>query len=216
MKSDVHKYVEGCLLCQQTKYQTSKTQGLLQPLLIPSCPWTDITMDFIVSLPLSKGYTAILVVIDRLTKVAHLGALKPGYTASTVAGLFTDIVVKHHGFPRTIITYRDPIFLNHFWRNLLKCSGTSLHYSTSYHPQTDGQTEVLNRCIEQYLRIFTYQQPQQWHHYLIWAEFCYNTSFHSAIGMTTHQALYGFSPMAPPSYQRNSSHVDVVNQLLLD
>nr|KYP38543.1 Retrotransposable element Tf2 [Cajanus cajan] len=88
---------------------------------------------------------------------------------------------------------------------------TKLHFSTAYHPQSDGQTEVVNRCLEQYLRAFTADHPCQWHSYLPWVELCYNTTFHSSIGMTPHQALYGTNPKLLPTYIPGSASVEDVD-----
>jgi len=148
-------------------------------------------MDFIIALPNSDGYTTIFVVVDRLTKGAHFTALKPHFIASIVASAFFQSVVKLHGFPSNIVSDKDPIFLSKFWHHLMKHSGTQLHFSTAYHLQSDGQTEVVNRCLEQYLRSFAYQQPKEWSQLLPWAELWYNSSFHSSTGMSPNQALYG-------------------------
>lgn len=215
LRHSVQEYVKSCLLCQQTKYSTSKPLGLLQPLPIPTRPWEELSMDFVVGLPPSHGYTAIFVIVDRLTKGAHFAPLKPKFTARIVAELFVSTVVKLHGFPTHIVSDRDPIFFSSFWRGIMKNSGTQLHYSSAYHPQTDGQTEVVNRCLEQYLRVFTVDQPSAWSEFLPMAEFWYNTSFHSASSMTPYQALYGFNPTTFPTYKSGTSSVDSVEALLL-
>lgn len=157
-------------------------------------------MDFITHLPLSRGYSVVMVVVDRLTKAAHFGALASGFTAGKVAKLFIDVVIKLHGFPSTIVSDRDPIFVSQFWAELFKLSGTSLKHSSAYHPQTDGQSEVVNRALEQYLRAMMSDRPERWSEFLGWAEFCYNTSFHSSINMSPYQALYGWLPATIPRY----------------
>ncbi|KAH9646382.1 hypothetical protein KPL70_024860 [Citrus sinensis] len=216
MRKDVELFVASCLLCQQTKYSTQAPAGLLQPLPIPSLVWEEVTMDFITGLPFSHGFTVILVVVDRLTKSAHFGALPTHFTASKTAVLFTDMVVKHHGFPRTIISDRDSIFLSSFWKKLFELSGTTLKHSTAYHPQTDGQSEVVNRGLEQYLRVFTQAKPTLWFDYLGWAEFSYNTSFHTSIQMSPFKALYGREPPVIPAYTGSSTSIQALDELLLE
>ena len=125
-------------------------------------------MDFNIGLPSSQGYTVIYAVVDRFTKVAHFSALKSGFTAKIVAGIFLDLVVKLHGFLIGIVSDRDSLFLSTFWGQLMNVGGTKLHYSMAYHPQRDSQTEVVNRCLEQYLHAFTSDHPHQWHSYLPW------------------------------------------------
>ncbi|KAH9657564.1 hypothetical protein KPL70_023135 [Citrus sinensis] len=144
MRHDVEKFIRECLICQQTKYSTQASAGLLQPLPIPSMVWDEVTMDFITGLPLSKGFSVILVVVDRLTKFAHFGPLPCQFIALKTAELFVDMVIKIHGFPSSIIYDRDPVFLSNFWKQLFLLSGTTLHHSTAYNPQTDGQTEVMS------------------------------------------------------------------------
>ena len=104
MRRDVKKYVEACLECQTTKYSTQKPARLLQPLPIPSQVWEDVSMDFVTSLPQSRGFTTIMVVVDRLTKYAHFAPLRPHFNALRVANLFIETVVKHHGFPKTLVS----------------------------------------------------------------------------------------------------------------
>jgi hypothetical protein len=151
-------------------------------------------MDFIEGLPASEGANTILVVVDRLTKYAHFIPLHHPYTAASVSKLFVDQVVRLHGVPLTIISDRDKVFTSIFWRELIKAMGTKLHYSTAYHPQTDGQTERVNQCLEQYLRCAVQDNPRHWRRWLAMAEFWYNSSFHTAIGCSPFKALYQTEP----------------------
>jgi hypothetical protein len=154
MKQNVRNFVAECDVFQRNKGETIKSHGTLQPLPIPPAIWRDISMDFITSLPKSINKSVIMVVVDRLSKSAHFCALQHPFTTSIVAQLFMDQVFKIHGMPHSIVSDYDPTFTNNFWQELSKLQGTQLHLSTTYHPHTDGQTEVVNKCLETYLRCF--------------------------------------------------------------
>lgn len=117
-------------------------------------------MDFITGLPSSKGYTVILLVIDCLSKYAHFAPLKSDYSSFTVAETFMHMVVKLRGLPKIIVSDRDKVFTSHFWQHLFELSGTTLAMSSTYHPQTDGQSEALIKCLELYLRYFIVENPK--------------------------------------------------------
>ena len=137
-----------CLVFQQNKVETIKTPSLLQPLSIPIQCWEEISMDFIPGLPKSEGKSVIMVVVDRLTKYANFCALSHPFKASTITTTFMDKIQKLHGSPRVIVSDRDPIFTGNFWKELFSCLGTQLAHSSSYHPQSDGQTEIVSKCLE--------------------------------------------------------------------
>ncbi|KAL4567338.1 hypothetical protein LXL04_022921 [Taraxacum kok-saghyz] len=194
MRKDVRIYVQECAVCQQQKYSTARPAGLLQPLDLPNQVWDALTMDFIEALPKSNGVDTILVVVDRLSKFAHFICLKHPFTAESVARVFTREVVRLHGFPTSIVTDRDRIFVSLFWRELFRLQGTTLKRSTSYHPQTDGQSEVVNKSVETYLCCFIQGKAKEWAKWISWAEYWYNTSHHASIQCTPFRALYGRDP----------------------
>lgn len=148
-------------------------------------------MYFIEGLPKSLGKTVIWVVVDRLNKYAHFITLSHPYSAFDIAKYFMENIFKLHGMLEDIVSDRDPVFTSKLWQELFFMHGVTLSTSTAYHPQPDGQTEVLNRCLKTNLRCFCSDSPAYWANYLVFAEWWYSTTFHSSINTTPYEALYG-------------------------
>lgn len=146
------QHVKECKECQLNKAEHIFPAGLLQPLPIPNQKWESISMDFITGLPKAQGKDCLYVVVDRLTKYAHFYAISSDFQAPQVVDLFFREVFRLHGLLKTIVTDRDSRFLILFWQELFRLTNTKLTPNTSYHPQTDGQTEIVNKWIEGYLR----------------------------------------------------------------
>lgn len=194
LKQSIKDYVAHCSTCQQDKTKRTTTPGLLSPLPVPDESWKHISMDFIDGLPRSNSYNCILVVVDRFSKYAHFLPLSHPFTALQMATLFMNNIFKLHGLPKAIVSDRDKVFTSNLWRELFKLMGTQLHMSSAYHPQSDGQTETVNQCLETYLRCFVHSCPAKWSAWLALAEFWYNTSYHSSLGNTPFFILYGNHP----------------------
>lgn len=139
-------------------------------------------MDSIEGLPKSDWYDTILVVVDRFSKYAHFIALKHPFSAMVVAQVFLDNIVKLHGVPKSMVSDRDKVFTSHFLKALFQALRTQLAMSTAYHPQSDGQSERVNQCVEMYLRCGIQYTPSNWQKWLSLAELWYNASFHTVGG----------------------------------
>jgi hypothetical protein len=165
---------------------------------VPSVPWEYISMDFMLDLPRTKrGHDSIFVVVDRFSKMAHFIPCHKTDDVSHIVDLFFKEIIRLHGVPNTIVFDRDTKFLSHFWRTLWAKLGTNLLFSTTCHPQTDGQTKVVNRTLSTMLRVVLKKNIKMWKECLPHVEFAYNHSLHSTAKLCPFEIVYGFLPRAP-------------------
>jgi hypothetical protein len=210
----VRDFVRACATYQRNKTEQLHPAGLLQPLELPSTVWADVAMDFVEGFPHIHGKSVILTVVDRFLKYAHFLPLGHPYTATSVAWVFFDGVVRLHGIPSSIVSDRDPVFTSQFWRELFALSGVKLNMSSAFHPQSDGQSEATNKVITMYLRCLTGDRPHSWLQWLPWAEFCYNSAFHSSIRTSPFKVVYGREPPSVRAYTTGEARLPPVQQQL--
>ncbi|KAF1318072.1 reverse transcriptase, partial [Globisporangium splendens] len=194
----VRKYVRTCEICQRVK-PSGSTQAPLRSLAVPSDSWKSVSMDFIFGLPRdTHGRNGILVFVDRFSKMVHLAPVSDKISAEKTAKVFVDVVFRLHGLPVEIVSDRDTRFTSKFWRALLGLLDTKLSMSTAAHPETDGQTERVNRVLEDVLRSYA-TSFKEWSEYLPLAEFALNNSTHVSTGHSPFYVNYGIHPRVPAS-----------------
>ena len=159
MRQLVREYCESCAVCKRSKAPRHKPYGDLQSLPIPEFRWADLTMDFVTGLPASRDwngavYDSILVVVDRLTKMAHYVPVTKTVSAEDLTEIFMRKVIRLHDIPASVITDRNTVFTSKFYSTLAYCLKIKHKLSTAFHPQTDDQTERLNAFMKQYLRTY--------------------------------------------------------------
>ena len=198
MQQDINPYVRGCELCQRNKSASGKTAGKLQPLPVPEQIWEDISMDFVGPLPVTKRkHDFILVVVDRLSKMAHFLPCKSTIDGPGTARLFIDRIWSLHGLPKSIVTDRGTQFLNAFNAEVLKLVGTKHAATSSYHPESDGQTERVNRVLTEMLRHYVNLRYDDWDMHLPLVEFAHNNIPTTATGLSPFFVCYGKHPRTP-------------------
>jgi len=197
MRRDVQRHYIICISCLKVKSKTMPRR-LYTPLPIASAPWEDISMDFILGLPrTARGFDSIFVVMDRFSKMAHFIPCHKVDDAQNVSKLFFREVVRLHGLLRSIVSDRNLKFISHFWKTFWEKLDTKLQFSTSCHPQTDGQTEVVNRSLSTMLRAVMRGSHKFWDEYLPHIEFAYNRVVHKTTNISPFEVVYGFNPLTP-------------------
>ena len=200
MQRSIQKFTNSCDSCQRNKTSNRPTKGPLHPLDIPVAPWSSVSFDFIVKLPPSSGFDAIFVVVDRFTKMAHFIPTHVTADAVDTAHLYFQHVFRLHGLPKNFVSDRDPKFTSGFWRELFKILRTRLSFSSTAHPESDGQTERVNGILVVMLRHFIDANLSDWSTYLPYLEFAYNSSIQKSTGFSPFFLNYGYDPATPIAF----------------
>ncbi|KAK2981476.1 hypothetical protein RJ640_021917 [Escallonia rubra] len=191
------EYVKTCLTCQHDKVERKKKAGLLQLLSIANRPWESVSLDFITGLLKVEDLGTILVVVDRFSKYASFITTPKYCSAEDTTQLFFKYVVKYWGMPQDIVSDRNSCFTGNFWTELFKLFGSQLSMSSSYHPESDGQTERFNSMLEEYLRHFVSATQKNWVKLLGVAQLCFNSRKSSSTGKSAFEIVNGQQPLLP-------------------
>ncbi|MCO5562491.1 hypothetical protein L7F22_016118 [Adiantum nelumboides] len=198
LRRDVDAFVRSCLVCQKVKFDRQKAPGLLQPLPIPDKPWESIAMDFIFDLPRTPtGYDGIWTIICRFSKQAHFVPVRKKIKSDHMVKLFMHNIFKYHGMPQSIVNDRDPRMTSLFWKALFENMGTTLKFSSSFLPQTDGQSEEANSNVLDLLKCYVSEHKATWEHYLPLVEYAYNNTVHTSTGKAPFEIVEGGKKVPP-------------------
>lgn len=198
MGRDIEQYCASCATCQVSKTSNIAKPGLLHNLPVPTRPWQSIGMDFVGPFPLDGEFDYLWVIICRLTNLVHLIPISVRTTTSQLAWIYLREVVRLHGMPESIVSDRDSKFTARFWKELHRVVGTKLLMSTSWHPQTDGQSERAIRSVGQILRSIVRPDQTDWSHKVPLVEFALNSSISSSTGFAPFELTYGYLPRFSP------------------
>lgn len=197
-RADLRKYLDGCPECRVFRTRRHLKYGNLQPIIGPACPYHTITMDFIVSIPMSKyGNDTVMTTTCKFAKEVMLIPGLSTWTAEQWAvALYRRLMDRNWGIPKVFVSDRDPKFLSAFWTAMWKQLGTKLLYSTAYHPATDGQSERTNQFIESALRYYfdTLVDIADWEDSLPRLQFEFNNTSSAATGKSPNELVMGFTP----------------------
>lgn len=197
MHETVSRYIKGCTMCDKRKPSNRKL-GLYTPLPVPSRPWESVSMDFGRGLPKSrKGHDYLYVIVDKFDKMCILIPCNKQITVEQIAKLFFQHVWVRFGLPTSIVSNRDYQFVGKFWSSLWELMDTRLKKSTTSHPQTDGQTKVVNKTVIQFLRGYCSKHPKLWDEHLCYVLHAYNRAKHYSIQRSPFETCFGFTPKSP-------------------
>ena len=198
MKADITRFASHCDSCQKNKPRNTQEAGHMQPLAIPDYPFQSVSVDFITKLPVTEaGYDTLIVWVDRLTKYVTVMACKETLTAENFAEYTIDNIISKHGCPESFVTDRDCRFVSNFWSSFTKILGTERHMSTAYHPRSDGQTERMNRLLEEILRHYVCFNQSNWDKHIQLAAFAINNAYQGSIKSTPFMLNRGRHPRMP-------------------
>jgi hypothetical protein len=196
MQPQLEKFIISCALFSQSK-PSNRKHGLYQPLSLPSRPWESISMDFLSGLPTTqKKHDAIWVVVCCFRKMELFIPCTKTTTVAQITELYFRHVWPHFGLPSSIISNIDSLFLSTFWKTIWELLGCHLKFSTAFHPQMDGQTEVINRVLVHALQTH-FGCNKQWDNYLHILQHSYNKATHSSTGFSPFEVSSGFQPASP-------------------
>ena len=191
---DVREYCATCDACQRLKTSNKMPAGKHHPLPIPTKPWDSIGMDFIGPFPESKGFNYLWVVICRMMSMVHLIPVHTTMTANQLSWVYLREIVRLHGLPSSIVSDRDSKFTSQWWRELHRILGAKLLMSTSFHPQTDGQTERANRNVGQIFRSIVRHDQKDWAERVDLTEFAINVSIAETTWFAPFELNGGYMP----------------------
>jgi predicted aspartyl protease len=194
LSATVERFIRNCHACRRANAPRDRTPGLLNPLPIPQRPWQHITMDFQSFPPDTHGYDTVFVVIDRLSKQAFSIPCFKTTTAKDMARLYIQNIYRIRGAPESIVSDRGPQFTSDFWDEFCRILGICLKPSTAFHPETDGQTEIMNQYLAQRLRPFVNYYQDNWSELLPIMDYAQLALPHESIGMSPFELLYGYQP----------------------
>jgi hypothetical protein len=207
MKDTITNYIKGCALCQSRKNNPTNPKPPLFP--IPSdtytLPFKSITLDFITKLPHSQTYNTILTITDTFSKASIFVPCNETIDSEKTALLYATYVLPHYGLPSRIISDRDPRFTSTFTKELCRLLQIDQNISTAYHPQTDGQSERTNQWLEQYLRIFTNFQQNDWASWLPLTQYAHNSWPNATTKKAPFELIMGHIPRVHQTTRTSTS-----------